>query len=41
MITFVYLLSYLAQFSLELEIFQTKVVAKIKTHFAFFNSFFF
>ena len=32
--------SYLAQFFLEWEMFQTKVVEKIKTHFVFCNFFF-
>ena len=32
--------SYLAQFFLEREMFQTKVVEKIKTHFVFNNFFF-
>jgi len=31
--TNIHLLSYLGQFFLELEMFQTKVVEKIKTHF--------
>ena len=33
--------SYLAQFSLEWEMFQTKVVGEIKTHIIFSKTFFF
>ena len=36
----IHLLSYLAQFFLEWEMFQTKVVEKIRTHFVFNNLFF-
>jgi hypothetical protein len=40
--TYIHFLSYLAQFFLEWEIFQTKVVKKIKTHiFVFNNNYFF
>jgi hypothetical protein len=39
--TNIYLRSYLAQFFLEREMFETKVAEKIKTHFMFSNSFFF
>ena len=37
--TDMHLLSYLAQFFLEWEMFQAKVVEKIKTHFVFSNFF--
>ena len=33
----IYFLSYLAQFCLEWEMFQTKVVGKIKTRFVFWD----
>ena len=33
--------SYLTHFFLEWEMFQTKVVEKIKTHFVFYNSLFY
>jgi hypothetical protein len=36
----VYLWSYLAQFFLECEMFLTKVLEEIKTHFVFNNGFF-
>jgi len=39
--TNIHFLSYLAHFFVELEMFQTKVVEKIKTHFMFNNVFFF
>jgi hypothetical protein len=38
--TIIYFWSYLANFFLEWEMFQTKVVQKIKTHFVFSNFFF-
>ena len=39
--TDIYFWSHLAEFFLELETFQTKVVQKIKTHFMFSDFFFF
>jgi len=39
--TNIYFLSYLAHFFLEREIFQTKYVEKVKTHFVFGHLFFF
>jgi len=39
--TSIHFLSYFAQFFLEWEIFETKVLEKIKTHFVFNNFFFF
>jgi hypothetical protein len=39
MMTYVHLWQYLAEFFLEWEMFQTKVVEKIKTHFLFSNFF--
>jgi hypothetical protein len=38
--TYIHLWYYLAEFFLELEMFQTKVAEKIKTHFVFSNIFF-
>jgi hypothetical protein len=37
MTTYVHLWLYLAEFFLECEMFRTKVVEKIKTHFMFYN----